>query len=115
MAKTCRTEGCGKNAHEGGLCTSCVRAEQNNRAIREAFDLHYVEIGYPATCAGPNCSAPSRVRGFCRTHYRLWKAACIANGSLIETTITSVPSRPKWEYEGDEDALIEPQEGNEHE
>jgi hypothetical protein len=103
MARVCRAEGCDKNAVTNGFCPSCNAGDRNSRALRDAFDLHYVEVEYGAKCAGPDCSAPAVARGLCGKHYRTrwW-----------QTAINTVPDRPRFEYEGDEAALIEAQKEN---
>ena len=53
------------------------------------------------------CGAEVLARNFCAKHYQQFKKACIANGSWgrdVETD--AAPVRPKFEFEGDEEALI---------
>jgi hypothetical protein len=43
----------------------------------------------------------------CVSHYGEWRRACLANGSLVEPETLAPPQPPKkWEFLGDENALI---------
>jgi hypothetical protein len=60
---------------------------------------------YNATCHAPGCTkVGGRARGFCDQHYRAFRNACIENGSWGRDAELT---RPKFEYEGDENALAE--------
>ena len=68
---------------------------------------------YPPPCAWPNCNMPSVARGFCSRHYGEFKRHCVANGSWgnaddryeAQRRLTQ-PESEKWEWAGDEAALI---------
>jgi hypothetical protein len=67
-------------------------------------------------CPAPNCSRLGDfARGFCNFHYREFKKACIANGSWSRSVEIPKPVIPKFEWLGDEKALIEMTEQGERE
>ena len=71
---------------------------------------------YTAKCHAPGCiTVGDCARGFCARHWKEFRAACIANGSWSRATKLPSPIIPKFEYEGDEQALIEMTEQQERE
>jgi hypothetical protein len=70
---------------------------------------------HKSKCNHPDCKRIGEcARGFCHAHYVEFRRDCKANGSwrpydeILEKTETA--SRPKWEFEGNEAALIAAQE-----
>jgi hypothetical protein len=74
-------------------------------------------------CAWPGCTKlGDYCRGFCRPCFRIFREHCIANGSwgnrddVAEAVQRYLhPELPPWEYEGNEQALIEMTEQQERE
>jgi hypothetical protein len=63
-----------------------------------------------ALCPAPGCDRVGDwARGFCNKHYCQLRNACIKNGSWPGSRNGKLPKPqpPKFEYEGDEAALIE--------
>jgi hypothetical protein len=75
-----------------------------------------------APCPAPQCNRlGSFAHGLCPEHWRDWRDECIRNGSWQRTSnhASLVPSpvntQTPWEYEGDEQALIDAVEAQERE
>ena len=62
---------------------------------------------YTAKCHAPGCTnVGDCARGFCGSHYNAFRKACIENGSWALRGLPD-PMIPKFEYEGDEQTLID--------
>jgi hypothetical protein len=59
-------------------------------------------------CVAPDCTRPGKfARGLCATHWKEFRRDCIANGSWQRSTPDPKPAIPRFEYAGNEQALID--------
>ena len=63
---------------------------------------------YKAMCHAPGCTKVGDcARGFCAKHWKEFRAACVANGSWGRNCKPPDPAIPKFEYEGNEQVLVD--------
>jgi hypothetical protein len=71
---------------------------------------------HTALCPAPGCTKVGDfARNFCNRHYLEFRAACIENGSWGRDAELPRPVIPKFEWLGDEQALIDRLEKEESE
>jgi len=91
-------------------------------------DISFHDDGEESVSAMPLCLTPgcprlgTKCRGLCCRCFQSFRAQCVANGTWADKKLRAAaleklihPEAPKWEWEGDEGALIAMQEQKERE